>query len=65
MREDELLNHRITWNLAIQGFLFATYGFSIQKLAEVQSKALVDNATVAQQVNQSHGGPVPWGETNS
>ena len=29
--EQNLLNHRVTWNLAVQGFLFATYGFSLQK----------------------------------
>jgi hypothetical protein len=50
-REDELINQRLTWNLAIQGFLFATYGFSLQKLAEVQSKALIEKgAEFAKQV---------------
>ena len=34
LAEYDLLNHRLTWNLAIQGFLFATYGLCIQKLAE-------------------------------
>jgi hypothetical protein len=33
--EDDLINHRLLWNINIQGFLFATYGFSVQKLAEV------------------------------
>jgi len=46
-REDELINYRINWNLAIQGFLFATYGFSLQKLAEVQSKALIEKGSEA------------------
>jgi len=36
--EQGLLNHRLTWNLALQGFLFATYGLSLQKLAELQAK---------------------------
>jgi hypothetical protein len=34
--EDSLIDHRLLWNINIQGFLFATYGFSVQKLAEVQ-----------------------------
>ena len=34
--EDELVNQRLLWNINIQGFLFASYGFSVQKLAEVQ-----------------------------
>jgi hypothetical protein len=42
MREDDLINHRLGWNLAIQGFLFATYGLSVQKLAEIHTKALVE-----------------------
>ena len=35
--EDFLIDKRLLWNLSIQGFLFATYGLSVQKLAEVQS----------------------------
>ena len=35
--EDELVNARLLWNINIQGFLFATYGFSLQKLAEIQN----------------------------
>jgi hypothetical protein len=34
--EDALIDKRLLWNLNIQGFLLATYGFSVQKLAEVQ-----------------------------
>jgi len=37
LSEHHLLNHRVTWNLAIQGFLFATYSLSLQKLAELQA----------------------------
>jgi hypothetical protein len=33
--EDHLINQRQTWNFTIQGFLFATYGFSQQKIAEI------------------------------
>src|SRR5713226_5962825 len=35
--EDGLINNRLLWNINIQGFLFATYGFSVQKLAEIQA----------------------------
>jgi hypothetical protein len=44
MREHDLLNHRISWNLSVQGFLFATYGFSLQKLAETETSALIDGS---------------------
>jgi hypothetical protein len=33
--EDVLINNRQMWNITIQGFLFATYGFSVQKLTEI------------------------------
>jgi len=39
MSEQNLLNHRLTWNVAIQAFLFGGYGLTLQKLAEIQSKA--------------------------
>ena len=29
--EDALVNHRITWNLTTQGFLFTAFGFCLQK----------------------------------
>jgi len=32
--EDALVNNRVLWNINIQGFLFATYGISLQKLAQ-------------------------------
>jgi hypothetical protein len=35
--EDGLINNRLLWIINIQGFLFATYGFSVQKLAEIQN----------------------------
>jgi hypothetical protein len=35
--EDNLINSRLMWNITIQGFLFATYGLSVQKLAEQQA----------------------------
>lgn len=38
--EERLINNRLLWNINIQGFLFATYGFSLQKLAEVQARPL-------------------------
>ena len=49
--EDTLVNNRLLWNINIQGFLFATYGFTIQKLAEVQAirnqEIVVGTGTVA------------------
>jgi hypothetical protein len=35
--EDTLVNNRLLWNINIQGFLFATYGLTIQRLAELQA----------------------------
>src|SRR5437879_8379854 len=40
--EDDLINQRQTWNLTIQGFLFASYAFSLQKLVEAESRAVID-----------------------
>jgi hypothetical protein len=37
IREHDILNHRLTWSLTIQGFLFVTYGYCVQKLAELQT----------------------------
>lgn len=37
--EDQLIHERLLWNITIQGFLFAAYGFAVTKLAEIQSKA--------------------------
>ncbi len=31
--EDELINRRLSWNLTLQGFLFAAYGVSFQVLS--------------------------------
>ena len=31
--EDHLINHRITWNLGIQGLLFAAFGYCLQKFS--------------------------------
>jgi hypothetical protein len=33
--EDTLINNRLTWILTIHGFLYATYGFTLQKELEV------------------------------
>ncbi len=35
--EDSLINNRLLWNINIQGFLFATFGLSVQKLYESSS----------------------------
>lgn len=36
--EDALINQRITWMLTIHGFLYATYGFTLQKVIEINEK---------------------------
>jgi hypothetical protein len=36
--EDCLINNRLLWNINIQGFLFVTYGYSIQKMAEMTTR---------------------------
>jgi hypothetical protein len=61
--EQDFLNHRVTWNLAIQGFLFATHGFCLQKLAELEAGengARIDKArdSVAQLRAFVH--VIPW-----
>ena len=38
--EDNLINNRLNWNFTIQGFLFASYTFTIQKIAEIKSDLL-------------------------
>jgi transcriptional regulator with XRE-family HTH domain len=35
-REDDLIDHRVSWNSTIQGFLFAAYGLSLQKPLDVK-----------------------------
>lgn len=46
--EDELINNRLLWNLTVQGFLFAAYGFSVQKLVEMENDgaALTDTPSL-------------------
>jgi hypothetical protein len=36
--EDSLINNRALWNINIQGFLFGSYAFTVQKLAEIQAE---------------------------
>lgn len=36
--EDQLINHRTTWLITVQSFLWATYGLSYQKKYEVYAK---------------------------
>jgi hypothetical protein len=38
--EDDLINGRLNWNFTIQGFLFASYCFCLQKVAEVRGQVL-------------------------
>ena len=35
-REDDLIDHRVSWNSTIQGFLFAAYGLSLQEPLDVK-----------------------------
>ena len=38
--EDNLIHHRMTWLLTIHGFLFATYGLTLQKKLEIAEKVI-------------------------
>jgi hypothetical protein len=50
--EDTLINHRITWMLTIHGFLYATYGFTLQKLLEINEKvSAVMSSKVGNELN--------------
>jgi len=49
--EGRLIDNRLTSNLTIQGFLFAAYSFSLQKIVDVKVNLLntaVDRKRVAQ-----------------
>jgi hypothetical protein len=48
--EDELINNRLNWNFTIQGFLFAAYTFSLQKVSEVRENILLHLPSQALQV---------------
>jgi len=39
--EDTLVNSRLLWNINIQGFLFAAYGLSIQRIPDPQNGHMV------------------------
>jgi len=41
MHEAGLINYRQNWNLSIQGFLFAAYTFTLQKVSELKVNLLV------------------------
>jgi hypothetical protein len=43
--EDNLKNFRSTWNITIQSFLVATYGFTIQKMLEVFEHGILYRAS--------------------
>lgn len=47
MREQELLNQRVTWSLAIQGLLFVAQGLCLSKLAELESGEYMADVTRA------------------
>ena len=39
--ESTLIHNRLNWNFTIQGFLFAAYSFSVQKIADVKGNLLI------------------------
>lgn len=39
--EDDLINNRLNWNFTIQGFLFAAYTFTLQKVSEIEAGLLL------------------------
>jgi len=41
--ENELTNHRLTWNFAIQGFLFAAYAICLQSISYLKIKLTENN----------------------
>ncbi len=45
--EDKLINNRLLWNINIQGFLFVTYGYSVQKLTEVLTSPNLKTTTAS------------------
>jgi hypothetical protein len=36
--EDDLIGNRVTWLAQIHGFLYATYGFTLQKKLEIMQQ---------------------------
>jgi hypothetical protein len=51
--EDDLINNRLNWNFTIQGFLFAAYAFSLQKIADV------DLGLIRNDINPDLVGTIP------
>ncbi len=49
--EDDLINNRLSWNFTIQGFLFAAYVFSLQKIADIRL-GLLNNSVVTERIKQ-------------
>jgi len=39
--EDELINRRMSWNLTLQGFLFAAYGVTVQVLSKATEHMII------------------------
>jgi hypothetical protein len=50
--EDDLTNNRLNWNLTMQGFLFAAYSFSIQKIADQKAALLTAKTPTPAQVSR-------------
>jgi hypothetical protein len=45
--EDNLINNRMTWLLSIHGFLYATYGLTLQKKFEISQKIVESTSHVS------------------
>jgi hypothetical protein len=60
--EDSLINNRVTWLSQIHGFLYATYGFTLQKKLEIMQQVAVHvdssdaSASTNVYMNKSHLG---------
>jgi hypothetical protein len=50
--EDDLTNNRMTWMLTIHGFLYASYGFTVQKKLEILER--INDFVIVQKVEYSH-----------
>src|SRR5262249_54976573 len=47
--EDELINRRLSWNLTLQGFLFAAYGVTLQAITnQSPNRELIKHLSVLQ-----------------
>jgi hypothetical protein len=50
--EDSLIDHRMTWLLTLQAFLFAAYGFSLSAESNLRAAKLTDAANLKEWLEQ-------------